>query len=257
VFGRAFHRDAVVRANQVDNGAGARARAVAEAGDSAQRATPPGTRIAAHPSSAAAAAEGTIADTANAATSRDSLLRMIPLEPGQSSMLDLRRWTARVCNVPCERNIVSANVAGSFESPALETRMQSATVTVRRGFGQTRRRDAWWATPLAVFIGLGAFVVYATWAAFQNAHYSFGPICRPSTRRNSSVIPRTPGSAQAGWWPALLPFSPALLILPFPGLFRFTCYYYRGAYYKSFWADPQPVRSVSLVRNTAASTPFR
>ena len=32
--------------------------------------------------------------------------------------------------------------------------------------------------------------------------------------------------------------SPALLILPFPGLFRFTCYYYRGAYYKSFWADP-------------------
>jgi len=36
----------------------------------------------------------------------------------------------------------------------------------------------------------------------------------------------------------LLPFSPALLILPFPGLFRFTCYYYRGAYYKAFWSDP-------------------
>jgi hypothetical protein len=28
------------------------------------------------------------------------------------------------------------------------------------------------------------------------------------------------------------------LILPFPGGFRFTCYYYRGAYYKAFWADP-------------------
>jgi hypothetical protein len=36
----------------------------------------------------------------------------------------------------------------------------------------------------------------------------------------------------------LAPFSPALLILPFPGLFRFTCYYYRGAYYKAFWSDP-------------------
>jgi uncharacterized membrane protein (DUF485 family) len=36
----------------------------------------------------------------------------------------------------------------------------------------------------------------------------------------------------------MLPFSPALLILPFPGSFRFTCYYYRGAYYKAFWADP-------------------
>ncbi len=35
-----------------------------------------------------------------------------------------------------------------------------------------------------------------------------------------------------------MPFSPALLILPFPGGFRFTCYYYRGAYYKAFWADP-------------------
>ena len=41
-----------------------------------------------------------------------------------------------------------------------------------------------------------------------------------------------------GWWPALLPFSPALIILPFPAGFRFTCYYYRGAYYKAFWADP-------------------
>ena len=40
------------------------------------------------------------------------------------------------------------------------------------------------------------------------------------------------------WWPGWLVFSPALLILPFPGLFRFTCYYYRGAYYKGFWADP-------------------
>jgi hypothetical protein len=36
----------------------------------------------------------------------------------------------------------------------------------------------------------------------------------------------------------VLRFSPALLILPFPGGFRFTCYYYRGAYYKAFWADP-------------------
>lgn len=40
------------------------------------------------------------------------------------------------------------------------------------------------------------------------------------------------------WWPSWLPFSPALLILPVPGIFRLTCYYYRGAYYKAFWADP-------------------
>jgi hypothetical protein len=34
------------------------------------------------------------------------------------------------------------------------------------------------------------------------------------------------------------PFSAALFILWAPGGFRVTCYYYRGAYYKAFWADP-------------------
>src|SRR5262249_29943709 len=34
------------------------------------------------------------------------------------------------------------------------------------------------------------------------------------------------------------PFSSGFLILAFPGLFRLTCYYYRKAYYRAFWADP-------------------
>ena len=55
--------------------------------------------------------------------------------------------------------------------------------------------------------------------------------------------------AKPGWWPGLVPFSPALIILPFPGLFRFTCYYYRGAYYKAFWADP-PSCTVGEPRST-------
>jgi hypothetical protein len=101
------------------------------------------------------------------------------------------------------------------------------------------RRDAWWLQPLITFLILGGFVVYATWAAFQNAHYTSGPYLSPfyspeiwGDSHHSWFGPKP------GWWPALLPFSPALLILPFPGLFRFTCYYYRGAYYKAFWADP-------------------
>ena len=43
---------------------------------------------------------------------------------------------------------------------------------------------------------------------------------------------------QPSWWPGWAPFSPAFLILAGPAMMRFTCYYYRGAYYKSFWADP-------------------
>ena len=109
----------------------------------------------------------------------------------------------------------------------------------RRRFGETMRRDAWWVQPLVVFLILSAFVVYATWAAFQNAHYEFGPYLSPFY---SPVLFGDSAHAWFGpkpaWWPGLLPFSPALIILPFPGLFRFTCYYYRGAYYKAFWSDP-------------------
>ena len=58
--------------------------------------------------------------------------------------------------------------------------MQVIPVTaVHRGFGTTSRRDAWWATPLAVFVGLSAFVGYATWAAFQGDHYTYGPYLSP------------------------------------------------------------------------------
>jgi hypothetical protein len=51
------------------------------------------------------------------------------------------------------------------------------------------------------------------------------------------------------WWPAFLPFSAAMLILWAPGGFRLTCYYYRGAYYKAFWADP-PSCTVGEPRKT-------
>ena len=51
-------------------------------------------------------------------------------------------------------------------------------LTVRR-FGETSRRDAWWIQPLVVFLGLSTFVVYATWAAFQGDHYTFGPYLSP------------------------------------------------------------------------------
>ena len=46
-------------------------------------------------------------------------------------------------------------------------------------FGQTSRRDPWWLSPSAVFLGFGAFLVYATWAAFQNGHYTYGPYISP------------------------------------------------------------------------------
>ncbi|MDZ4401408.1 hypothetical protein [Prosthecobacter sp.] len=111
--------------------------------------------------------------------------------------------------------------------------------TQQRPFGATMRRDAWWAQPLLVFTGLSAFIVYSTWAAFQGAHYHSGPYLSPFY--SPELFGDSPHSwfgPKPGWWPAWLPFSPALLILWAPAGFRMTCYYYRGAYYKAFWADP-------------------
>ena len=110
----------------------------------------------------------------------------------------------------------------------------------RRGFGQTMRRDAWWVQPLVVFVILTAFLVYATWAAFQNQFYAFGNYLSPFY--SPLLFADSPHAwihgGRPSWLPNFLPFSPALIILPFPAGFRLTCYYYRGAYYKSFWADP-------------------
>src|SRR5687767_1072765 len=110
----------------------------------------------------------------------------------------------------------------------------------RRSFGETMRRDAWWVEPVVVFVVLSGFLVYATWAALQNAHYEFGPYLSPFY--SPLLFAGSPHAwirgGRPGWIPDFLPFSPALLILPFPAGFRFTCYYYRGAYYKAFWADP-------------------
>jgi hypothetical protein len=127
---------------------------------------------------------------------------------------------------------------------------------VVRGAGETSRTDMWWVQPAVVVLVFGSFIGYSTWAAFQNDHYTYGnylsPMYSPALFSDPTESAKTESKGQRakdqehhtffgakpGWWPAWLIFSPALLIFPFPGLFRFTCYYYRGAYYKSFWADP-------------------
>ena len=127
--------------------------------------------------------------------------------------------------------------------------MSSLSLPIKRSFGQTMRKGAWWAYPLFVFLGLSAFVVYSTWAAFQGEHYRFGnylsPFYSPEILGGSESL----FGAKPGWIPLWIPFSPALLILWAPAGFRFTCYYYRGAYYKAFWADP-PACAVGEPRNS-------
>lgn len=117
--------------------------------------------------------------------------------------------------------------------------MAGIPLPMQRSYGQTARRDRWWVTPALVFVGLSTFIAYATWAAFQGANYHFGPYLSPFySPEFYGNSPHAWFGTLPSWWPNGVPFSPALLILWAPAGFRFTCYYYRGTYYKAFWADP-------------------
>jgi hypothetical protein len=134
--------------------------------------------------------------------------------------------------------------------------MAQAQVTTQgsqHGFGATERKDAWWVGPLLTFLGLTAFVVYATVRAFNGNYFEirsdrehftghtvapylspfYSPLLYDAQSHHAWITQEKPG-----WWPAGVPFSTAILILSGPVLFRFTCYYYRKAYYRAFWLDP-------------------
>ncbi|MGB8179236.1 MAG: hypothetical protein WCF63_03630 [Acidimicrobiales bacterium] len=105
----------------------------------------------------------------------------------------------------------------------------------------TVRRDRWWIQPVLTVTVLTAFVIYSTWAAFQNKNYFVGanmgrdlisPFYSPCI--GGSCVP---GARFAFVWNAWT-ISPALLILIFPLGFRLTCYYYRRSYYRAFWWSP-------------------
>jgi hypothetical protein len=101
------------------------------------------------------------------------------------------------------------------------------------------RTDKWWLSPLVSGAVLAVFIVYATWRAFANGNYYSAPYVSPfySPCLASNCTDMDGGADWhlfGAWWG----LSPALLVLIFPLGFRLTCYYYRKAYYRSFWASP-------------------
>ena len=95
------------------------------------------------------------------------------------------------------------------------------------GFLKTLRTDAWWFEPAVIAVGLTIFLGYLTVSAFLDGwSYEIGPYLTPVFE------PKLSGAYDA-WY-----FSPALLILWVPIGFRATCYYYRRAYYRSYFLSP-------------------
>jgi hypothetical protein len=98
-------------------------------------------------------------------------------------------------------------------------------------FGETERTDNWWLQPVAQALGLAILIGYANYAAFLGAaHYRFIEGGR------DYLSPFFSPYLKPAWLPTW--FSPALLVLIIPLGFRATCYYYRKAYYRVFFADP-------------------
>ncbi len=102
---------------------------------------------------------------------------------------------------------------------------------------RTLRTDRWWIQPAIVVGALVSFIIYSTWRAFENAYYYSEPLISPfysPCLATSCVSGSSHWTPFGSWWI----LSPALLILVIPLGFRMTCYYYRKAYYRSFWLSP-------------------
>jgi hypothetical protein len=113
---------------------------------------------------------------------------------------------------------------------------------------RTNRVDAWWVEPLATLLGLVVLFGYLTLRAFNGTHVWFPPYISPTVAPPLfTPVSGYPGAvpvdhawlgAFPAWWPSLLPQSPAFFVPVLAIPFRFTCYYYRGAYYKAFFLTP-------------------
>jgi hypothetical protein len=108
--------------------------------------------------------------------------------------------------------------------------------------------DAWWMAPATNAVGLLVFFGYLTLRAFNATYVWYPPYISP-TVAPPVFTPATgyPGAvpvdhawlgAFPAWWPTFLPQSPAFFIPALAMTFRFTCYYYRGAIYRSLALTP-------------------
>ena len=121
--------------------------------------------------------------------------------------------------------------------PELRSPAVTTTTHALPRLGRTERRDRWWEAPLATFVGLSVFGAYSLFAAIQGRHYLYtgggahelSPFYSPDLKSLFGLS---------------VPFSYAFLVLWAPGGLRLTCYYYRKAYYRSFFLSP-PACAVS------------
>ena len=99
-----------------------------------------------------------------------------------------------------------------------------AASLLRGRAGVVQLRQLWWLYPANVVGWLSFFGVYSLWTIVffhsDQFHQYLSPFYSPQVAIGRTAV------------------SPALFIFYIPLGFRATCYYYRKAYYRSFFADP-------------------
>ena len=108
---------------------------------------------------------------------------------------------------------------------------------IRHGFLTTLRQDRWWVEPALVFASLSLFFGWLTVSIIMD----FGPIGHyevEGTHLLSPVFEPTWLTMINADWEGAWYLSPAFIVLIGPVPFRATCYYYRRAYYRSYFLSP-------------------
>ena len=124
---------------------------------------------------------------------------------------------------------------------------------------RTLRTDRWWQAPLTTVVLLSVWVLYAVIrtasqrAFFVERYHYLSPFSSPCVTASCP-----PGARDFGtWFGHFPPFVPlAILVLPFLLGFRLTCYYYRRAYYRSFWLSPPACGVAEPHRRYSGETRF-
>jgi hypothetical protein len=97
----------------------------------------------------------------------------------------------------------------------------------RLGFLATLRNDTWWVEPALTGVGMLVFFGWLTVSIFLDQwEFEIGPYLSPVFE------PKLFGAHDSVF------ISPALIVLIGPIPFRATCYYYRRAYYRSWFLSP-------------------
>jgi hypothetical protein len=103
--------------------------------------------------------------------------------------------------------------------------------TAANGLGITQRRDRWWVAPT---VQGTVFTICATYLFFSGIVWT--PLFGTGYEAEGYLSPLFSPLIRPSWLPWFI--SPGLLILWIPLGFRATCYYYRKAYYRFYFADP-------------------